>query len=437
MIELTGKSGLAAEIREYLEEQVSLGFHWVVYDSDQLLSSKFELSCFADSASAHAFEKAHQQIFNWHIAVPIGDMIYQLNALEKAELRPDRFVKINNPKTSIKTKTMNLNNLEDRKEEMAALGTSEKTIAKMEELMKTGAPKFTVHQVMPANRGQVDVQFYLQQSSKSEYYFLNKFTVAHSLAKPLEKDQHYLIISPGKDGQAATVKEYDLVTEAVDVFKKREGAGELAVGKDAANKQTLATMEEGKVNFVTKEFRGTFYGKPASQTLWPDRGKGFTVQQAAQMIQGYAVYRNDLVNFLSGEAYSAWVKFDMDKGVGANGNFNLQQYHDPQYGFDLPKVLDNYKIGELAVPEKREKLEADLRNGLTPLVSTEKDGKPVKLLLEAVPRYGKVNFYTPEGKMEKRELFMTKEALAAMLDTGQDKSKNNAKEQEAGMGIGG
>ncbi|MNR06329.1 hypothetical protein D3C85_1223980 [compost metagenome] len=113
------------------------------------------------------------------------------------------------------------------------------------------------------------------------------------------------------------------------------------------------------------------------------------------MIQGYAVYRNDLVNFLSGEPHSAWVKFDMDKGVGANGNFNQQQYHDPQYGFNLPKVLDNYKIGELAVPEKRKKLEADLRNGLTPLVSTEKDGKPVKLLLEAIPRYGKLNFYTP------------------------------------------
>ena len=135
--------------------------------------------------------------------------------------------------------------------------------------------------------------------------------------------------------------------------------------------------------------------------------------------------------------YAAWVKFDMDKGVGANGNFNLQQYHDPQYGFDLPKVLDNYKIAELTVPEKREKLEADLRNGLTPLVSVEKDGKPLKLMLEAVPRYGKVNFYTPDGSLEKREQFMTKEAFAHVLDAGQEKGKNKDKEQEAGIGIGG
>jgi len=331
---------------------------------------------------------------------------------------------------------MNLNNLEDRKDEMKALGASEQTIAKMEELMKTGVAKFKVHQVMPANKGQVDVEFYLQQSSKSEYYFLNKFTVAHNLGKPLEQDQHYLIITPGEKGKAGSVKQFDLVTEAVESFKKRDGSAELAIGKDAAHKQTVATMEEGKVNFVTKEFRGAFYGKPASQTLWPDRGKGFTVQQSAQMIQGYAVYRNDLVNFLSGEPYAAWVKFDMDKGVGANGNFNLQQYHDPQYGFDLPKVLDNYKIAELAVPEKREKLEMDLRNGLTPLVSAEKDGKSLKLLVEAVPRYGKMNFFTPDGKMEKRELLMTKEALANLLDAGQEKAKNKDKQQEAGMGIG-
>ncbi|QIL42384.1 hypothetical protein G7074_25855 [Pedobacter sp. HDW13] len=209
------------------------------------------------------------------------------------------------------------------------------------------------------------------------------------------------------------------------------------VTDEKLQKISLATMENGKVNFVTKEFRGAFYGKPASQTMWPDRGKGFTVQQSAQMIQGYAVYRNDLVNFLSGEPYAAWVKFDMDKGVGANGNFNLQQYHDPQYGFDLPKVLDNYKIAELAVPEKREKLEADLRNGLTPLVSVEKDGKAVKLMLEAVPRYGKVNFYTPDGSLEKREQFLTKEALVNVLDAGKEKGKNKDSEQEAGIGLGG
>ncbi|MBB6240471.1 hypothetical protein HDC90_005148 [Pedobacter sp. AK013] len=434
MVKLIGKAGLATQLRQYLEEQVSLGQAYVVYDSDHPLCSEFDLTCFADPISAISFEREYQQIFNWHEAVLISDMIYQLKELEKSGLTSDQ--KLNYPKTSINTKAMNLNNLEDRKDEMKALGASEQTIAKMEELMKTGVPKFKVHQVMPANKGQVDVEFYLQQSSKSEYYFLNKFTVAHNLGKPLEKDQHYLIITPGKDGQPGSDKKTDLVTEAVSLFKERKDTVELAIGKDVAHKQTLATMENGKVNFVTKDFRGAFYGKPASQTMWPDRGKGFTVQQSAQMIQGYAVYRNDLVNFLSGEPYAAWVKFDMDKGVGANGNFNLQQYHDPQYGFDLPKVLDNYKIKELSIPEKREKLEADLRNGMTPLVSVEKDGQTLKLLIEAVPRYGKMNFFTPDGKMEKRELLMTKEALANLLDVGQQKEKNKEKEPETGMGIG-
>jgi len=434
MVELIKKTGLATQLRKYLEEQLSQGQTYVVYNTDHPVSSEFDLTCFADAISAIRFEREYQQIFNWHQLLPISDMVHQLSELEKSGLTSEQ--KLNNPKTSLKTKAMNLNNLEDRKDEMKALGASEQTIIKMEELMKTGVTKFKVHQVMPANKGQVDVEFYFQQSSKSEYYFLNKFTVAHNLGKPLEQDQHYLIITPGEKGKAGSVKQFDLVTEAVESFKKRDGSAELAIGKDAGHKQIVATMEEGKVNFVTKDFRGAFYGKPASQTMWPDRGKGFTVQQSAQMIQGYAVYRNDLVNFLSGEPYAAWVKFDMDKGVGANGNFNLQQYHDPQYGFDLPKVLDNYKIAELVVPEKREKLEADLRNGLTPLVSAEKDGQTLKLLVEAVPRYGKMNFFTPDGKMEKRELLMTKEALANLLDAGQEKGKNKDKQQEAGMGIG-
>lgn len=331
---------------------------------------------------------------------------------------------------------MNLNNLEDRKEEMAGLGASEKTITKMEELMRLDTAKFTLHQPMPANKGQVDVQFHFQQSSKSENYFLNKFTVAHNLGKPLEQDQRYLVIWPNAEDKGSTVKKFDLVTEAIELFKNQKGVAELAIGKDAASKQIVASMVEGKVNYVEKSFRGSFYGKPASQTIWPEKGKGFTVQQAAQMIQGYSVFRDDLVNFTSGVAYAAWVKFDMDKGVGANGNFNLQQFHVPQYGFDLAKVLDNYKIKELATPEKREKLEIDLRNGQTPLVTVEKDGQPLKLLLEAVPRYSKVNFYTPEGAMEKRELFLTDKALAAMQSVDQQKGKNKDKHQEAGMGMG-
>jgi len=86
MVELGTKAGLATQLREYLEEQNALGFKWVVYDSDNPVFSKFDLSCFVDSTAAFAFEREYQQIFNWHQSIPISDMIYQLKKLEKLGL---------------------------------------------------------------------------------------------------------------------------------------------------------------------------------------------------------------------------------------------------------------------------------------------------------------------------------------------------------------
>ncbi|SER90545.1 hypothetical protein [Pedobacter rhizosphaerae] len=428
MIKLGGKEGFAADLLNYLQGQAEAGCSWVVYDSDQPLCSVFELDCFSSAMEAFAFEAEYQQIFNWHQAVPIADLISWLHRTGPELL--------NIPKQDLNTKAMNLNNLEDRREEMALLGASEVTIAKMEEQMKSGVALFKLHEPIAAVKGQVDVEFYFQKSRQSDSYYLNRFTVSHNLAKPLEKDQHYLVISPESSAKAGMVTSFDLVSDAVKAFKEHGGKAELAIGKDGASKVTVATMKDGKVNYVTKAFRGTFYGKPASQSMWPERGKGFTVQQTAQMIQGHSVFRDDLVNFNTGEVYAAWVKFDMDKGVGANGNFNLQQYHVPQYGFDLSKVLDNYKIKELGVPEKREKLETELKSGMTPLVTVDKTGQSVKLLLEAVPRYNKMNFFTTEGKMEKREQFMTKEALASLLEVGEDKPREKDRQQEVGTGMG-
>jgi len=325
---------------------------------------------------------------------------------------------------------MNLNNLEDRKEEMTSLGADPKVIEKMEELMRKGLPLFNIHEAVKANRGQVDVVYHFQQSKQSDAYYLNRFTVAHNLAKPLEAGKQYIVITPPQvEGGKNDVKKLDYVTEAIELFKKRGGNCELAIGTGAANKVTVATMENGKVNYVAKDFRGTFYGKPAMQTIFPDRGRGFTVPQSAQMIQGYAVLRDDLVNFTSGVPYEAWVKYDMDKGVGANGNFNLQQFHVPQYGFDLSKVLDKYNIKEFGNPAERERIENEMKNGYTPLVTVEKDGQAVKLRVEAAPRFSTVNFFTQDNRMEKREQFLTAPAKDNLLTHDKQKEKEVVAEQ--------
>lgn len=332
--------------------------------------------------------------------------------------------------------TLNLNNLEDRKEEMAALKASDAAIVKMEEMMRSGLPAFRVNEAHPAIKGQVDVVYHFQKGRNSDNFYLNRYTVAHNVGKPLLEGHRYMVFTPGEEKN--NIKHLDNITEAIELFQKRGPKVELAVGKNAQDKVTIASMDEGKVNYVNREYRGTYYGKFVTQTVWPEKGKGFTVPQSAQMIQGHSVFRDDLVNFKTGLVYAAWVKLDMDKGVGRSGNFDLQQYRVPEYGFILSKVLDEYKIKELQDPAKREELERKLENGFTPLVTVEKDGQSLKVLLEASPRYSKMNFYNLDGRMEKREQFEAKLApelnRVAEIFPKKDQGKETEKSEEMGIG---
>lgn len=324
---------------------------------------------------------------------------------------------------------MNLNNLENLKEEMKALGFKDKLIAQMEEQMKKDVPEFKLHDALPATKGQVDLTLHFKQSGQSEFYYLNKFEAAHNQGKPLENEQKYMIISPGTDGKNL-VKKIENVSEAIDFFKKQEGNSELAIGKDAAHKTTIATIENGKVNYVAKDFQRTFYSQPIPQTFWIDKGKGFTAEQAANLVQGRSVYRDDLLN-LAGVQYKAWMKLDVDKPRDRHHNLTFNQYHDPSYGFDLSKVLDKFNIKELENPAKRVLLETSIRNGNRPLITTVKDGQEVKLLIEAVPRYSQLNMYQENGKPEKREQFFKELSISATQS--KDKSKDQEVEQRQGM----
>jgi len=317
---------------------------------------------------------------------------------------------------------MNLNNLENLKGEMKNLGFKAKLIEQMEEYMKKDVPDFKLHDALPATKGQVDLTLHFKQSGQSDFYYFNKFEVAHNQGKPLEEGQKYMVIIQTEDGKNR-VKKLENVAEAIEFFKEQKGNSELALGKDAAHKTGLATMENGKINYVDKDFQRTFYAKPIAQTFWIERGKGFTAEQASNLVQGRSVYRDDMMN-LSGEPYKAWVKLDFDKGKDRFQNFKLNQYHDPSYGFDLTKVMDKFNIKELETPAKRASLEASLRNGNRPLITTQKEGQPVKLFIEAIPRYSQLNMYAENGRPEKREQFLKEPTIS------RSQSRGNSKEME-------
>ncbi|MDQ0966843.1 hypothetical protein QFZ20_002246 [Flavobacterium sp. W4I14] len=262
-------------------------------------------------------------------------------------------LKQSNPLT-INNSSMNLNNLENLKKEMKTLGFSKELQEKMEDNMKNNLPEFILKDQVAGHKGQIDINIYFKQSGQSENYYLNKYDVALNEGKPLEPGQQYLVISPSETAGKNNVWKRDSVAEAIEIFKKQPGNAELAVGKDAAHKEKLASMEAGKINYVEKDFGRIFRNPPLPQTIWVERGKGFTASQSVNLIEGRAVYREDMLT-QGGLPYKAWMKLDLDGPRDRHMNFNMNQYHDPSYGFNLKEVLDKFNIKELENPKEREK----------------------------------------------------------------------------------
>lgn len=328
---------------------------------------------------------------------------------------------------------MNLNNLENLKEELKELRFDKKLAEEMEKNMQKNLPEFQLYHQLPADKGQVDFTLHFKQSAQSEFFYFNKYDVSVNNAKPLEEGHKYLVISEGEQGKPL-FRKFDNPNEAITYFKQQKGNTELASGKDVAHKTTLATMQNDKVNYVSKDFQKTFYTPAVSQTVYVEKGQGFTAEQAANLIQGRSVYRDNLLN-LGGQTYKAWIKLDFDSPKDRFGNFKTKQFHDPSYGFDLQKTLDKFNIKELEDPAKRQKLLNSLQNGNWPLITTIKDGQEVKLRIEAVPRYGQVNMFAENGKPEKREQFLKEPKLEQSPVQNKSKSKDKELSESQGMGI--
>lgn len=326
---------------------------------------------------------------------------------------------------------MNRNNAENIREEMKNLRFSQKAIDEAQQKMEKGLPDFTVNDKVNGNKGQVDIIAHFRQSGQSDNYYLNKFVVALNTGKALEEGQKYMVISPNEQAPGKNlVKSFENVTEAIDFFKSQKGNSELAVGKDAAHKVELATMKAGKVDYVEKDFQRTFRTPAQTQTFFVDRGRGFTAEQAANLIQGRSVYRDDLLN-LAGQPYAAWVKLDFDSPKDRYQNYTTNQYHVPSYGFTTHEALDKYRIKEMDDPKKQETIMHSIENGNRPLVTTVKDGQEVKLHIEAAPRFRQINFFREDGKPEKREQFLKEPKLDQTLQL----NKGKEKEQEQGMAV--
>jgi len=330
---------------------------------------------------------------------------------------------------------MNKNNLENLQGEMRTLKFDEKLIEQMQKEMEKGKPGFQLHTTFPADNGQMDITLNFKQSGSSDYYFLNRYDLALSKAKPLEEGKQYLVISPNPEEQDKNLfRKFDSAIQAIEYFKSQKSVSELAVGKSATDKMTLATMDKGKVDYVNKDFRTAYYSPVIANSQFVDKGRGFNVVQAANMLQGRAAYRDDLVS-RAGDSYKAWNVHQFDEPKDKYGNYKVKQYSEG-YGFDVGKELNKYGIRELADPKKETQLIESLKDGNKPIVTVAaQDGQEQKLRVEAMPRFNNINFFQLNGKIEKREQFLKEPEQSLNKGPQNIFEKKLAQNQQQGLSV--
>lgn len=423
MEELIKNNELAEELLAYLDLQAEKGCTWVVYDSDNPLTGSWDLHCFSSSDEALDFEREYQQIFNWHIAVPIDDLRAAIKATEYL----------------LKNKTMNRNSLEDFRDHVKNLKIPKEMADKAEEMMEKNIQFIKVIGQLPSKRGYMEATLHLKRSENSDYYYLNKYDLAYSKAKPLENGLQYIVAAEFKiDGvDKPSIRKFDSPIQAIDDFKSVFGNAELMTGKVVDGKlvpgQSLATMKNDKVDYVTKDFDPVFKNPPMKNTIYINEGKGFNMRQGANMLMGGSAFRDDLVS-RQGVRYEAWNTYQFDAERDRYGNLAVRQYGEG-YGFDLKKELESYKIKELEDPKRLDHVVSEMKDGERPVVSvTNEQGDESKMMVRAMPRYGNLNFYDLDGKVHKREQFLKEPKQE--LSQGNSQSKKQGKEQSQGQAMG-
>lgn len=107
-----------------------------------------------------------------------------------------------------------------------------------------------------------------------------------------------------------------------------------------------------------------------------------------------------------------------------NGNFKLKQYHQ-NYGYDLSETLEKYPIKELENQTFKQDLMCSLRRGNLQEVTFLKDGKPIKLFIDANPQFKTIGIYDDQiKKMDNRNYKDLKQIEVIYEEVGETKKKS-------------
>ncbi|HEY4325160.1 MAG TPA: hypothetical protein VGN20_14280 [Mucilaginibacter sp.] len=144
------------------------------------------------------------------------------------------------------------------------------------------------------------------------------------------------------------------------------------------------------------------------QTFYLNKGSGITAKEAYNLMDGRSVYKQ--LENLEGEKYHAWLVLDKEHKT-ENGNHKLKPFTDG-WNFKPERAVDSMAIVGIGEEGARDKLLKSLEKGNRHQVTALKDGKEVKLFLEANPADHRVNLTNYKGEPQKLEHYKKPELKA-------------------------
>jgi hypothetical protein len=123
-------------------------------------------------------------------------------------------------------------------------------------------------------------------------------------------------------------------------------------------------------------------------------------EEAYNLLEGRAVYKH--LENLGGEKYNAWLIMDKEAEKTQNGNFKLHPFTD-NWNYKPERAIDKISIVGIDEAGARDKLLKSLEKGNRHQVTAIKDGKEVKLYLEANPAEHRVNLTNYKGDAQRLE----------------------------------
>ena len=184
--------------------------------------------------------------------------------------------------------------------------------------------------------------------------------------------------------------------------------------------------DQGEMYFFNK-YDASLQDRGMAQTFYINKGSGITAKEAYNLMEGRAVHK-ELEN-KEGEKYKAWVVLDKENKT-ENGNHKLQTYSEG-WNYKPERAIDKLDIVGIGEEGAREKLMRSLEKGNRHQVTAMKNGKEVKLYLEANPAEHRVNLTNWKGEAQQLEQYKRPEFKNEMKkDEKQAQGQEDAPEKK-------